>query len=246
MNESENKNIAKISHDMLESYVKEMNISALKVLMYVAKSDKVDVELIHSLDDAEIIKSSISIKDVCDYCNIVPETLHTHLKKMTETSIKIVTKKGKGYINILPYCLANYDGYLDVQIYAGILKMTHALTAYSLVDASTFASLTKAHSIRMLMVLNRVNSFGANVAKRKRYTLEQLNEMFDTNYKTIPEFNRAVLKPAKAELDEKSKLTFLYEQRKDKEERTVGRAKVVEVIIDLVERKNYQPQLEGV
>lgn len=243
MNESTNKNIAKVSHDMLESYVKEMNVSALKVLMYVAKSDKIDVELIHSFDDTEIIKSRISIKDVCNYCNIAPDTLHSHLKKMSETSIKIVTKKGKGYINILPYCMANYDGYLDVQIFAGILKMTHALTAYSLVDASTFASLKKPHSIRMLMILNRINSFGTNVAKRKRYTLEQLNEMFDTNYKTIPEFNRRVLKVVKAELDENSKLTFLYEQRKDKEERTVGRAKVVEVIIDLIERKNYQPSL---
>jgi hypothetical protein len=243
MNESKNKNIAKISHDMLESYVKEINISALKVLMYIAKSDKVDVELIHSLDDAEIIKSKISVKDVCEYSNIAPETLHAHLKKMSETSIKIVTKKGKGYMNILPYCMANYDGYLDVQIYAGILKMTHALSAYSLVDASTFADLKSAHSIRMLMLLNRINSFGTNVAKRKRYNLEELNEMFDTNYKTIPEFNRRVLSVAKAELDEKSKLTFLFEQRKDKEERTVGRAKVVEVIIDLIERKDYQPKL---
>jgi plasmid replication initiation protein len=143
----------------------------------------------------------------------------------------------------LPYCMANYDGYLDVQIYAGILKMTHALSAYSLVDASTFADLKSAHSIRMLMLLNRINSFGTNVAKRKRYNLEELNEMFDTNYKTIPEFNRRVLSVAKAELDEKSKLTFLFEQRKDKEERTVGRAKVVEVIIDLIERKDYQPKL---
>ena len=146
-------------------------------------------------------------------------------------------------MNLLPYCMANYNGYLDVQIFAGILKLTHALEAYSLVDASTFASLTKAHSIRMLMLLNRINNFGTNIAKRKRYTLKELNEMFDTNYKTIPEFNRAVLKPAKEELDEKSKLTFLYEQRKDKLERTVGRAKVVEVIIDLIERKNYQPSL---
>jgi plasmid replication initiation protein len=228
---------------MLESYIKNTNLVALKIFMYVAKSDKVDVELLHSLRDEQIVETRLSIKDMLNYCNISSQTLNRNLKKMTETSIRIANEKGSGYMNLLPYCMANYNGYLDVQIFAGILKLTHALEAYSLVDASTFASLTKAHSIRMLMLLNRINNFGTNIAKRKRYTLKELNEMFDTNYKTIPEFNRAVLKPAKEELDEKSKLTFLYEQRKDKLERTVGRAKVVEVIIDLIERKNYQPSL---
>lgn len=243
MNESKNKNIAKIDNKLLESYVKEMNTVALKVLMYVAKSDKVDVELVHSLDDSEIIKSKISVKDACDYCNIDKKTLDRNIQKMSETSIKYSDDKRAGYINLLPWATYDHKGFIDVQIFACVLKLTHALEAYSPVDASTFANLKSPHSIRMLMLLNRVNNFGVNVAKRKRYNLEELNAMFDTKYKTIPEFNRRVLVPAKKELDEKSKLTFLFEQRKDKEERTVGRAKVVEVVIDLIERKDYQPKL---
>lgn len=232
---TENKNIAKVSNDMLEAYIKNTNLVALKVLMYIAKSDRIDIEQIHSLRDEQIIETSISINDMLRYCDIQSRALNANLKKMSETSIRIADKKGSGYMNLLPFCKANYDGYLEIQIFAGILKMTHALTTYSSVDVSTFAFLKKAHSIRMLMLLNRVNSFSANVAKRKRYTLEELNEMFDTNYKTIPEFARAVLDPAKEELDQKSKLSFLYQARKDKLERTVGRAKVVEVVIDLVQ-----------
>lgn len=243
MKESKNKNIAKISHDMLEAYVKNSNLVALKTLTYIAKSDKIDVEKIHNMEDSELIFAKISTKDLMDYCEVSKQTLDRNIKKMTETSIKVQYEKKHTYINLLPWAEFNYDGFIEVRLFAGILKLTHALESYAMFDVKTMASLSKAHSIRMLMLLERINNFGANVAKRKRYTLEELNEMFDTNYKTIPEFNRAVLKPAKAELDEKSKLTFLYEQRKDKEERTVGRAKVVEVIIDLIDRKNYQPNL---
>lgn len=243
MNGSKNKNIAKISHDMLEAYIKNSNLVALKTLIYITKSDKIDVEKIHTLEDSELVFAKISTKDLMDYCEVSKKTLDRNIKKMTETSIKVQYEKKHTYINLLPWAEFNYDGFIEVRIFAGILKLTHALESYAMFDVKTMASLSKAHSIRMLMILERINNFGNNVPKRKRYTLEELNGMFDTNYKTIPEFIRAVLKPSKAELDEKSKLSFLYEQRKDKLERTVGRAKVVEVIIDLIIRKNYQPSL---
>lgn len=229
---------------MLEAYVKNSNLVALKTLTYIAKSDKIDVEKIHTLEDSELVFAKISTKDLMDYCEVSKQTLDRNIKKMTETSIKVqydkkhtYIDKKHTYINLLPWAEFNYDGFIEVRIFAGILKLTHALESYAMFDVKTMASLKKAHSIRMLMLLERINNFGTNVAKRKRYNLEELNEMFDTKYKTIPEFIRAVLKPAKAELDEKSKLTFLFEQRKDKEERTVGRAKVVEVVIDLIEKK---------
>ena len=243
MKESKNKNIAKISHDMLEAYVRNSNLVALKTLTYIAKSDKIDVEKIHALEDSELVFAKISIKDLINYCEVSKQTLDRNIKKMTKTSIKVKYERKHTYINLLPWAEFNYDGFIEVRIFAGILKLTHALESYAMFDVKTMASLTKVHSIRMLMLLERINNFGKNVAKRKRYNLDELNKLFDTKYKNIPEFQRAVLEPAKKELDEKSKLTFLYSTRKDKEERTVGRAKVVEVIIDLIEQKSVQRRL---
>lgn len=240
-----NKNIAKVSNDMLEAYVKNINAVALKVLLYIAKNNAFDVETLHELRDEEIVGLNVNINDMLRYCNITLQTLNRNIKKMTETSIKIADKKGEGYITLLPYCKMNYDGSMDIKIFAGILKMTHALSSFSLVDVSTFALIKKAHTIRMLMILNRIGNFSENVAKRKRYKLEELNQMFDTKYQNIPEFVRRVLEPAKKELDQKSNLTFLYQTKKDKLEKNVGRAKVVEVIIDLIKKnKNQQNKKE--
>jgi len=211
--------------------------------MYIAKSEKVDIEFIHSLKDEQIIETSIGVKDLLNYCNIDIKALERNLKKMNETSITIFEKKDKIYMNILPYIKHKHNGIIELQLYSLILKMTHSLEAYSMIDVSTFMCLKSVHSIRMLMVLERIKNFSASVAKRKRYSLDELNEMFDTKYKNIPEFSRRVLKVAKEELDEKSKITFEYSARKDKLERTVGRAKVVEITIDLINRSNYQPSL---
>ncbi len=66
---------------MLESYIKNTNLVALKIFMYVAKSDKVDVELLHSLRDEQIVETRLSIKDMLNYCNISSQTLNRNLKK---------------------------------------------------------------------------------------------------------------------------------------------------------------------
>ena len=243
MNDSKNKNIAKISNDMLESYIQNTNLTALKILMYIAKSDKVDIDLVHTLRDEQIIETTISVKDLLSYTTMDIKTLERNIKKLNETSISFGDKKGKGYMNLLPYAKFGFKGFIDVQIYSAILKLTHSLTAYSLIDVSTLVALKSPHSVRMLMILERIKNFSVNVSKRKEYTLDVLNNMFDTNYKNIPEFQRRVLEVAKNELDEKSKITFIYETKKDKLLRNVGRAKVVSLTIDLVVRNDYQPSL---
>ncbi len=59
--------------------------------------------------------------------------------------------------------------------------------------------------------------------------------MFGTNYKKITDLERFILVPVKEELDATSRLSFVYEVHKDKPTATVGRAKALGVIIDLVQ-----------
>ena len=84
-------------------------------------------------------------------------------------------------------------------------------------------------------LLEYIKGFDEHVAKRKHYDLEEMNLMFGTKYKRIKQFEAEILVPVKEELDATSRLSFVYEVHKDKTTATVGRAKALGVIIDLVQ-----------
>lgn len=235
----ENQNIAKISNNILESYVKNSNLVALKILIYISKN-KFEPEQILTLVDDTLYKIRIDTKKMLEYTQMSYKNLERNLKKMTEKSIEIPFDTKKKYVNILPWVEINKSGYIEIQIFGIIIKLTHALKNYSTIDVRILAILKSSHSIKMLMILERINNFSDNTPKRKKYTIEELNGLFATNYKTYTEFARRVLEPAKQELDKKSDKTFLYELKKDKLERNVGRARVVGIVIDLVDKNKNQ------
>jgi len=84
-----------------------------------------------------------------------------------------------------------------------------------------------------------IKGFGENIPKRKRYLLEDLNGMFGTEYKNIYEFERKILKPVKAELDDKSDLSFTYEAVFEDSVKQ-GRPSAIGVVIDLLDNQRRQ------
>ena len=93
----------------------------------------------------------------------------------------------------------------------------------------------------MQLLLELINNFDDDIAKRKRYDLNELNGYFGTNYKRYVDLERKILKPVKEEIDNSSTLTFKY-YLKDETHGT-GRPKIKEVIIELVQQKNVQGKL---
>jgi hypothetical protein len=68
--------------------------------------------------------------------------------------------------------------------------------------------------------------------------------MFDTNYKNFYEFERKILVPVKAELDEFSSLTFLYSFNYDKAVKSsAGRPRAVSAVLDLKSNRTRQLKL---
>lgn len=238
----ENKNIAKVANSLLESFIMKNNAVSLKVLMYIAKS-AMPAEQIAELPNDKIIKITIKTRKFIDYFQMDIKTLKRNIKLLSETSINYKNETGEGYINILPKAHFDYDGNLEIQMYSEILKLTHSLNKYSIIDVSQMARLESKHSLRMLMLLERINNFIDNAAKRQSYELDELNLMFGTQYKKLTEFERRVLAPAKKDLDSNSKLSFVYSVNKDKITRSVGRAKSLSVTIDLVRAATAQPSL---
>ena len=237
-------NIAQISNPFLEAFVKNNDLVSFKVLLYIAKAKIGATVAIEKLEDKQTYKIPLNLMGISKYLNLDIRTIRNAISKLNSTSInyrRIVDGKDKEtFINLLPAGEINYtDDTLDVWVFGELLKQIYATTKYSYVQAKNFIQLTSKHSIRMLLLLERINNFGENVPKRKRYELDELNKMFGTRWKTYSDFEKKVLIPAKKDLDTHSAMSFEYIKNKEKI-KLKGRARIVAITIDLI--KN-QPSL---
>ena len=220
--------LCKIDNQLIEAFVKKGNLPALKILFYIASTN---IEI-----TGDYMKFNLNTKSICERCNIDLKTLKRNVKQMSETSISIIDEKSESYINVLPYVKFGYDGKATLEMRRDILELIKTTkNQFTIIDASKIMKLGSKHSVRMLMLLEYIKGFDEHVAKRKHYDLEEMNLMFGTNYKKVAELERKILVPVKEELDATSRLSFVYEVHKDKTTATVGRAKALGVIIDLVQ-----------
>ncbi len=234
-------NIAQISNPFLEAFTRNNDLVSFKVLLYIAKA-KLDKTIdIKKLEDKQTYKVQLKLVNVSKYLNLDIRTIRNAISKLNATSInyrRMVNGKDKEtFINLLPAGEINYtDDTLDVWVFGELLKQIYATTKYSYVQTKNFIELTSKHSIRMLLLLERINNFSENVAKRKRYELDELNNIFGTKAKNYSDFEKRVLKPAKKDLDKYSNISFKYLKNKDKI-KTRGRARIIGITIDLIKNK---------
>jgi len=183
----------------------------------------------------------IDTKEMCTYCNIDVKTLRRNLKQMTETSIALPDDKGVRYISLMPYVDIRYKGQLEIKMFKEVLDELIAVkNRFTIIDVSTIMKFKTKHSLKMIQLVERINSYSENVAKRKHYTLDELNLLFGVQYKRLVDLERKVIKPSKLELDQYSKISFVYRLDYDKDDITSpGRAKAVSLVLDVV---NNTPQ----
>ena len=228
-------NLVKIKNDLVESFVKSNNLTALKIIFYLAYDKNVDTSY--------LTKIKINIKELCDYCNITPDTLKNSIKRMQETSISWKDERAENFVSVIPRANFTYGGSLEIEMYQDVLNMIRNVKGkYSVINAQQLMLLKSKHSARMILLLEMINGFDEHVPKLKKYDLAELNLLFGTNYKRLGQFEQEVLKKAKEDLDTNSKLSFVYDINYDKEAHTVGRAKAVGVTIHLIDN-NPQPKL---
>ena len=107
--------------------------------------------------------------------------------------------------------VVDYD-IVPIDIYKEILELIWQVERrFTVIDVKSLMNLSSKHSVRMVQLLEMINGFGDPVAKRKVYSLSELNLMFGTKYKRIKQFEAEILTPIKSELDINSKLSFVYQ-----------------------------------
>ena len=105
---------------------------------------------------------------------------------------------------------------------------------YTFINTKELMKFKSKHSIRLLPLLYKVANYSDNVGKRKRMTLEELNEFFGTKYRNYYDLEHKILIPVKEELDTNSKISFVYEFEYESLGR--GRPRVNEVVIDVISK----------
>ena len=222
------KDYAKISNELLEAFVRKNNRTALKIIFYIARADI-------SIDDVELYNITLNTKQLCEYCEIDMRTLKRNIRSMTETSISITNDEETAYMSVLPKAIFSARGDLKIKVFKEVISLIKDVkNRCTVIDARQVMMLKSKHSIRMLMLLEYINTFSEKCAKRKHYDLDDLNALFGTNYKKLIEFEKYILKPTKEELDSFSKLTFIYEMQDDRDKR-VGRPRFTSVTLDLID-----------
>ena len=227
---NQKKHEAKISNALIEAFVRKNNLVALKIIFYLSKSNFPPM-----LINQKLVTIIINANDLCKYCNINPKTLRRNIKKMQETVIEFVGENNN-IEDIVVIPRAKYitgKSKFEIDMYVKMLKLiSYVKNKYTVIDTKNLMKLESKHSVRMIALLEYINTFSKNVAKRKTYTLEDLNGMFGTKYERLGQFEQKILKPIKEELDITSKLSFQYEINYEAQPK--GRPKAVSATIDLI------------
>lgn len=225
----------KISNTFIENVINNNNASAIKTVYYLATILE-DMNL-DNYKDNELLTVLIDGKQMLKYTEITMPEIKRNIKAMQETSITFIDENEdiiEG-MSLLPrYKIIAGKHKIELDLFSRIAKMVVDVKKnYTFINTKTLMNLKSKHSLRLLPVLNRISQYSTNVAKRKKYYLDDLNDLFGTKYKKLSEIERKILVPVKNELDMNSKLTFIYEVNFENFE--VGRPKATTITIDVID-----------
>lgn len=225
----------KVSNDFIHSIIKKNNHLTLKLLFLMVYRGVIE-------KGTNLSSITIDIRDIKKEINLDFNHIRQNIKQIQKTLITIQDNKRVVDLVLIPKAIYDYDRQLiKIDIYNEVLNELQQLqNKYTIINLDNLLKLNNKHSIRLLTILENINRYDSYIAKTKEYTNEELNELFDTNYKGFREIERAVIKPIQAELDELSNLTFIYDVLYDIDTNKVGRKPITGIKIYLKENKQRQ------
>lgn len=232
----------KIANTFIENAISKSNLSALKTIYFLSTVlSQTDMK---NIQDDKIIGIKIDKREMLKFTDLSVDTIIKTTKQMQQTSITFVDEDGivEG-MSLLPrYKFVPNKNIIEFDLYVRIAKMiVDVQKNYTNIDINELMRLQNKHALRLLGLLCRISQYDHDVAKRKKFTLENLKEFFGVDLKSWTEFERKILAPAKEELDSKSKFSFVYEA--DYEKLGKGRPAFKDATIDLVIKQNIQGKL---
>ena len=176
---------------------------------------------------------------------------------MQSTSVTFVERDNKGRVTVeegivlVPRSRYSYTSKtIEIDMYKKILDLILEVEErFTTIDVKNVMELESIYSIRMVMILEQIFGFKGSpenwdVKQQKTFSLDELNGMFGTSYKRYADFERNVLEPTRAEMDDKSEISFSYTINKGyNSPLDRGRPKALSVTLKLVQNKLRQRKL---
>jgi len=225
----------KISNNFIDNTINKNNANAIKTIFYIAT-------ILEKFDFSKPIDTiSVDMKNMFKYTKMTAQEIKNNLSAMQETSITFINEveQWEEKIVLVPRIEIFYgDNCVEIDLYSKIAKLIIEVKRnYTYIDTKVLMSLKSKHTLRILPLLEKIKGYDAHIGKRKRMSLDALNDFFGTKYKRIPDIERKILKPAQKELDNSPTLTFIYKTNMECIGR--GRPRATSVTIDLVIRPEY-------
>lgn len=224
-----------ISNDFVHSIVKNNNNITIKLLFMLVYENNI-------IKDKKISTLTMDIRKIKQNLDLDFHNLRRNIKQIQKTIITIKNKKNITDLNLITKCVYDYDKQLiEIDVYNEILSELQQLkNKYTIINLDNLFKLNNKHSIKFIQILESINSYDTYIPKTKEFSINELNELFNTNYKGFREIERAIIKPVLAELDELSNLTFIYDVIYDIDVNRSGRKPITGVKIYLKENKTRQ------
>jgi plasmid replication initiation protein len=227
----------KVSNDFINSIIVNNNHLTLKILFYSVLNGTIkdkDKYNIYIEADIVILKKLLNM----DFKNI-----RQNIKKIQKTLITITNKdKDISDIQVIKKVTYKYGEQnilleIDNLIYKELKELKNK---YTFIDLNNIIKLTNKHSIRFLNILEQINTYDY---KTKYLDKDTLNKIFGTNYKGVKEIERNIITHIQKELNEFSKLTFLYDLEYDIDKNTKGRPPLTGIKVVLKDNKIRQSRM---
>lgn len=230
--ETKAKPIQKISNSFIENVIHDSNVTALKTVWYLSS-------ILEDFDTSQdMLTVTIDLRKMLNYTNLNAQDIRQNFKNMQKTSITFINEEEEWeeYITLIPRVEFEWGkNIIHVDIYSKIAKLIiDVRKRYTLLNTSELMKLKKKHSLRLLPILNMLKSNAKEEEKAKKlYRLDELNELFGTNYKNLTDIERNILLPAKEELSSHKLQSFKHEINFDNLGK--GRPKAIGIIIELLD-----------
>lgn len=235
MKKNTNKKELLISNSFVDSIIKKNNSLSLKLLFLLVYDGIIE-------KDKNISKITIDIKKIKENLKIDFHNLRQNLQQIQKTIITIKNNRNIVDLVLIPKCSYDYHKQtLTIDIYNEILNELQLLkNKYTIINLNNLFKLNNKHSIKFIQILEQINHYDSFIPKTKEFSKNELNELFNTNYKSVVEIDRAILKHIKDELDELSNLSFIYDYIYDIDTNKKGRKPILGIKIYLKENKQRQ------
>lgn len=227
----------KISNSFVNSLITKNNYLTLKILFYMVLNGEIK-------KDKNLNEITLDLVELKKILNLDFKNLRQNIKHIQKTLITIKEDKNIIDLTLIPKVIYDYEKQIiKIYIFDEILKELKELkNKFTIIDLTNLIYLKNKHSIRLLTILENIDGYD-KCNKVKYFEKQELNEIFDTNYAGIKEIERSIILPIQKELNQFSKLTFLYDLVYDIDTLKQGRKPLKGIKIYLKDNKTRQLSL---